>query len=106
VEQALDAGHGRIVNAITVFRVCAATDVVFAVPRPDTGFVSGCSILEAAATLLRVHPPNPMADRIAELTVTGCAIDMVYNDGHAGERKRLEAEVIVPLSGVVEVRIV
>jgi hypothetical protein len=49
------------------------------------------------------RPPNPFADRIVQLTVTGGIIRMVYDDPQ-GKRKMGEDELIVPLAAVKRVQ--
>ena len=87
---------------MSFFRVCSANDIVFqdnTAWTVRTGmFVSACRSLVAAKTMLQ-KAPNPFADRIVQLTVTGGSFGMVYDD-QCGKRKLCEEEVIVPLVAV------
>jgi hypothetical protein len=106
IEAAIRKGAGDYVEEASFYRVCTRQDVVFNTSPGQPGFVSCCSSLEAARTLLKVHPPNPLANTIVELTATGKIIHMYYTDGQAGARKAWGNEVIVPLAAVTRVRIV
>lgn len=104
IETALALGKGRFVIDLKVYRVCVPNDHVFTfIQNPETLFISICGTYDAACILLR-YPANPLATIIVELTVTGKVIDMYYDDGDAGSRKRHEQEIIVPLAAIHCVR--
>jgi hypothetical protein len=103
VEDAIKRGVGRDVVGMLAYRVCAAGDVVLKETTPSYEFISCCASRAAAESLLR-RPPNPKADRIVEVEVTGRVIDMVYDDGLQGSRKMHENEVIVPLAAITRVK--
>ena len=73
--------------------------------RNSREFVSACKTFDAAKAMLR-RPPNPMANVIVELVVEGRVLDMIYDDGPAGDRKQHEDEIIVPITSVKRVSIV
>lgn len=103
VEDAIKRGVGRDVVGILAYRVCATGDVVLKETTPSYEFISCCASRAAAESLLR-RPPNPKADRIVEVEVTGRVIYMVYDDGLQGSRKMYENDVIVPLAAITRVK--
>ena len=67
-------------------------------------FTSACKTIDAAQKLLR-YPPNPHADVIIVLQVTGPIIYMSYDDAK-GERKRYEEEVLIPYQCITHARLI
>ena len=91
---------------LAVYRVCAANDTALRFSDfADTNTFVSCCASRAAADQLLKRPPNPFADKIVGLSVTGPIIRMVYDDGAAGARKQAEDEVIVPLKCVASAKI-
>ena len=83
-----------MVENLPVFRVCDADDVCFkASHREHKGFASGCATLSGAQALLK-RPPNPFADRILKVVITGKVLFMPYADDSASSKKRNEEEIL------------
>ena len=99
-------GHGREVVNLVVYRICSDSDAIFHQEAYTNGeFMSTCASLNAARMMLQ-RPPNPRANQIVQLTVTGKVLDMVYDDGYAGYRKSHEEEIIVPVSNIQHVQVI
>ena len=94
------------VQDVTVYRVSAANDTALRFSDfADTNVFVSCCASRTAADQLLSRPPNPFADKVIELSVTGPIIRMVYDDGAAGARKQAEDEVIVQLKCVASAKI-
>lgn len=88
---------GLCVENKVVFRICCLPPVR---DLHTNMFVSACRTLQSARNLLKLRPPNPLADHIYELHVTGKVIPMHYGD-RAGDRYRMEDEILIPVRFVI-----
>ena len=65
-------------------------------------FISCCVTLDSAKELL-AYPPNPSADKIFEILVSGKVIPMYYCKN---DRKQNENEVLVPLKCIISYKLI
>lgn len=106
ISKALLSGAGEEVEEATFYRVCRRRHATLYLENLDSSrFVSACSSLQAAQIML-LRAPDPLADCIVGLTVTGRVLSMVYDDGPAGDRKQSEEEKLFLLTDVTSVDIV
>jgi hypothetical protein len=102
IENLISQNVGLYVENLEVYRVCRQVSDMNS--GDNYAFVSTCVSRSASETLFR-RPPDPFADKLVKITVTGVVLPMVYDDPQ-GAQKAEEDELIVPLACITECEVV
>lgn len=94
------SSEGTKVTGLEVYRVCDPQDKCLQGNFDlQSQFASACST-QAGAKVLLQRPPNPLADRIVRIVVTGKVFFMPYGNDKASAKKKHKEEVIFLLKDI------